>query len=207
MRGWEGYERARTALLTDHVLTSGQLLRLGANPAKFPSMTDNVRTTNNYFSERQVTFHALEERTLRRLKGTQLAHLAGVAEMRMELGVTPGVHWESSGHALNARFKPDAIWRPSPDRTILIEFDSGDYPRETIHKKLAKFVPQGKVFWGMTSALRASRWSIEYPDVHFILALWWQTPEERQYTLSDIRRVNLRNADVLQRTHTRYRVK
>lgn len=203
MKGWEGYERAKTALLTDHVLTSGQLLRLGADPSKFPSITDNVRVTNNYFSERIVKFHALEERTLRRLKGTQLAHLAGVAEMRLELGVEPGVHWESTGHALNARFKPDAIWRPTPDRTVLIEFDSGDYSRETIHKKLAKFIPQGEVYWGMTSGLRISRWSNQYPNVRFLLALWWETPEERNATMTLNHRVAVRNADALARARRR----
>lgn len=207
MSGCAQYHRGRLALLTDHVLTTGQLLRIGADPYKFPSITDSVRTSNNYFSEREVTFHALQEKTLRRLKGTQLAHLAGVAEMRMELGIGPGSHWKSTGHALNARFKPDALWMLPAGEVRLIEFDSGDYSRGTIHTKLEKFIPQGRVYWGMTSALRMSRWISLYPDVHFILALWWQTPTERRLTLEPLPqdRTAIRNSKALERTWQRYR--
>lgn len=208
MSGCEQYHLGRTALLTDHVLTSGQLIRMGADPSKFPSVTENVRTGNNYFSERLVTFHALQLRTLHRLKGSQLAHLAGVAEMRQEMGIVSGSHWQSVGHALNARLKPDAVWHRVNKPMGLIEFDSGDYTRQTVHEKIEHFRSEGEIFWGMTSALRMSRWISQYPYVNFIVVFWWHDDKERGRFLKGLDsndQVLRRNALALRRNEIKYR--
>lgn len=200
------YHTGRVALMTDQVLTSGQLLRLGSDPGQFPSLTESVRVTSDLNSEREVTFHALDAFTLRRLDARQLGHLAGVAEIRMELGVPPGPHWSSRGQLIGETAKPDAVWR-SLEVENMIEFDSCDYPRRVVREKLERFIPLGPVYWGMSSALRVERWSGYYPKVHFLFTPWWEGPEERAHTLAGgaggMRGV--RAARLLERTARRYR--
>lgn len=180
------YHTGRQALLTDQVLTSGQLLRIGSVPDLFPSLTLPVRTTSDVNSERLVTFHALTESLLKHQRTRQLAHLAGVAEMRLELGVPPGHHWTSTAQVLGEVLKPDATWKRNDGRLCLIEFDSCDYPRRVVQSKIDGFRAVGPVYWGTTSPLRVSRGAGTYPDVHFLLALWWETPEERRRSLSGV---------------------
>lgn len=193
------------ALRTDQVLTSGQLLRLGVNPDWFPSVTESVRLTSYVGAETVVTFHALRPATLEGLRARQLAHLAGVAEMRLVLGVPPGPHWQVSAHLRHADERPDAVWTHE-GQTRLIEFDSCDYPRGVVERKVHGMQPKGPLYWGTTSALRVNRLAVLYPRMHVMLALWWQTPEERAGTVQGAGAgvFTERNALGLQRNARRY---
>lgn len=199
------YHTGRQALLTDQVLTSGQLLRVGSDPDLFPSLTESVRVTSDINSERAVTFHALTVQILHRLAARQMAHLAGVAEMRLELGVPPGPHWVSKGQLMGEVAKPDAVWH-APDGPRMIEFDSCDYPRRVVQKKLERFSGLGPVYWGMSSALRAERWSSYDRGVHFMYVPWWEGPEERTVTAQPSSRAFTRRAArQLERNQKRFR--
>ncbi|MBZ9714437.1 hypothetical protein [Deinococcus multiflagellatus] len=195
--------RGVAALTTDQVLCSGQLERLGVSADLFPGLRETVRVTDSFRSERTVTFHALRPTTLHLLSGTQLMHLAGLAELRLALGVEPGPHWQSVAHAVHVGGTPDGEWNGAR-----LEFDSGHYDVARMHAKLQAFTADGaQVYWGMTSALRVSRWAARYPNVTFLYVPWWHDVQERaQAAAGQVRgRAAAREARAISRNTARAR--
>lgn len=74
-----------------------------------------------------------EEAGLREAQGFVLRHLAGVASMRLLLGVPPS-RWWVDVNPTHYGYTPDGEWR-RPDETWAIEYDAG-YPRSIFIEKM-----------------------------------------------------------------------
>lgn len=143
------------ALACDQAVSQVQLAKLysvtqaQALAAGIPSTRRSIAATK---ASRpcQVRFFVADKRLLKQPSAT-LRHLAGVAELRAQLGAEPN-HWHSPEKAVG-RQVPDALWRCSTG-VVAVEFDSGSYSRARIAEKAVIFQGYADQVWGSPSPQR-----------------------------------------------------
>ncbi len=156
------------ALTVDVALSERQVARHyglsleACRKAGFEIQTVNVAPTARMKVTRAVNFVTLE--TLE-LPAFEFRHLAGIAEMRYQLGAKLE-EWELIHHSDHT--SPDAIWQRGLE-TWAVEFDAGSYSQKTILEKVRSFRAgfDGQC-WAVASEARArflSRVLLEKPLV------------------------------------------
>jgi hypothetical protein len=126
------------ALTVDMALSERQVVRHhglsleACLEAGFEIQTVNVAPTARMKVTRAVNFVTLE--TLE-LPAFEFRHLAGIAEMRYQLGARLA-DWTLVHHSDHT--SPDAIWRRRLE-TWAVEFDAGSYSEKTILEKVRSF--------------------------------------------------------------------
>lgn len=158
----ERIEWARAALETDLVLSGQQLARhYGLCPEdleEVPFVEDLVVPVHGHArGERLVRFY-LNSSALARRRATQLAHLAGTAELRHQLSVPPG-EWTVVQRSRPESREPDAYYNGAEDAHVAVEYDSGAYSALKVWRKAGAFEDRGfdHIVWGVPSARRAQR--------------------------------------------------
>ncbi|MBZ9752194.1 hypothetical protein GO986_12325 [Deinococcus sp. HMF7620] len=156
--------RLRAALRTDRVLSGAQLERhFDLSPSQLQPLKDFTQFSATlqpvYRSVRSrtvVPFVTLEASMERRLSAEQVGHLAGTAEIRLQLAAAPQ-DWQSGAAALGRSNKPDAVYLLGEHR-VAIEYDAGSYRARVIEQKLEQFSRDyAGLVWGVTSGVRARR--------------------------------------------------
>ena len=162
------------ALETDLVLTLPQAvhhfrLSEGQVLKDYPHRLVQYKPLSTSTRQLKTTFLARSKVDLRELPGWKLAHLAGTAQIRYLLGA--GIKdWLPETAYGNHR--PDALWRPSSDRVIAIEYDGG-YAAEVVRQKMASFSDKfDGIIWGAPSSARLSHVRSRHaaPDRQFIVS-------------------------------------
>jgi hypothetical protein len=134
--------QALAALECDGVLTAEQLRRhyqcLLKQIKQAGGKVATVPVTETRYGTRIYTlrFVTIEKRLLS-LPGTELRHLAGLAELRTMLSV-PTTAWTRHEGLAHSKGRPDALWRKD-EKTIAIEFDAGGYSEKKLVKKMLAF--------------------------------------------------------------------
>jgi hypothetical protein len=153
--------QALTALECDGVLTAEQLRRhhqcllkqikrAGGKVATVP-----VTATRYATCVHTVRFVTLETRLLS-LPGTELRHLAGLAELRALLDA-PTTAWTRHEGLAHSKGRPDALWHEG-EQTKAIEFDAGGYSQTKLLKKMLAFRAwSDEQVWGSASQAHAER--------------------------------------------------
>jgi hypothetical protein len=111
---------------------------------------------------------------MRHMKDPYLAHHAGLAEMRQQLGVMPDKKiWQLEPRSRLSYEQPDALWH-SPYGTVAIEYDTGSYSSLTIQKKREAFRDRGfsATVWGVPSVKRQQRLTQAFGQ-EVLLAKWF----------------------------------
>lgn len=157
--GEERLAQAIAALECDGVLTAEQLRRhhgcLLKQIRRVGGKIATVPVTQTRYGIRiyKVRFVTLEKRLLS-LPGTELRHLAGLAELRAMLN-TPTTEWTRHDGLARSKGRPDALWRKG-EKTIAIEFDAGGYSEKKLVKKILAFRAWAdEQMWGSASEAHA----------------------------------------------------
>ena len=151
-----GYAAAFTAVERGGVLTAAQLRRhhrLGLKDVRddlhiFRSV---VTATSNGTRTHTVTFVAKEASYIL-VSAALLRHLAGVAEMRFQLGARCD-RWQRFQGREPERAEPDALWSHG-NAQVAVEFDAGSYPKKRVAAKLHAFGRYSEQVWGAASTKR-----------------------------------------------------
>ena len=117
----------------------------------------------------RATFIAADEALLRWTPAWELAHLAGTAQLRTQLGARVEDWVPEPGMKAN---RPDAIWQPG-EQVVAVEFDAG-YPPKVVREKLRTFADFDQVVWGTPSPVRASHLRSRYAS------------SQREFVVTDI---------------------
>jgi hypothetical protein len=131
-------KRLEQALTVDLALSERQVVRHyglsleACRKADFQIQTVDVAPTARMKVTRAVNFVTLE--TLE-LPAFEFRHLAGIAEMRYQLGARLA-DWSLVHHSDHT--SPDAIWQRGLE-TWAVEFDAGSYSQKTILEKVRSF--------------------------------------------------------------------
>ena len=133
--------------LVDRVWTQGQVERWSL-PMPVEALEVRGYVGLTYFRKPvPVRFYVHE--SLRHLPLTALRHLAGVAELRLRLGVPPDPEvWRVSLKQVHPIDEPDGVWL-TPRGPVAVEYDAGGYSRDRIRAKGEAFALRfvGQV-WG-----------------------------------------------------------
>ncbi|MBB6016918.1 hypothetical protein ACFP9V_03985 [Deinococcus radiopugnans] len=150
----------RRTLADDLVLTTVQLERRGllraADGLALPRVTYTCRTrVNDAGSDLELTFIGKDTASLRAAP-RELMHLAGLAEARSRLTLTPGEQWRHVSLSGRTREQhPDAEIVQTLDLThasdAAVEFDAG-YDLKRVERKLCAFAEHGysRLLWATT---------------------------------------------------------
>ncbi|ULR39728.1 replication-relaxation family protein [Thermus sp. NEB1569] len=162
----------RSALDVDGVWTSGQVERWGLEVPPSALVVEGYLGLTHYRKSRPVRFFVSE--SLAHLPLTTLRHLAGVAEMRILLGVEADpAHWRVFHRQIHPVEEPDAVWF-TPSGPVAVEYDVGSYSRERVRAKAAAFALRyvGQV-WGtpIPERLRTLA-SLLPPGTRVLVASW-----------------------------------
>jgi Replication-relaxation len=131
-------QRLEQALTVDMALSERQVARQyglsleACRKAGFEIQTVNVAPTARMKVTRAVKFITLEPLEL---PAFEFRHLAGIAEMRYQLGARLE-DWRLVHHSDHT--SPDAIWQRGLE-TWAVEFDAGSYSQKTILEKVRSF--------------------------------------------------------------------
>lgn len=196
------FKALQAALKIDQVLSLAQVehhFQLSARhlgpPLHLRSVT-LATIAKSVSSTRHVTFVMRDAELANRLSEDQLAHLAGAAELRLQLDAPlHAKEWESTASAIGAGHTPDAVRHLPEGSTIAIEYDAGSYVTRKVWRKLRAFTQDpayAGVVYGVASEQRARRLAATLMDpsealvagihrgrVIFMHAPWWapvQTP-------------------------------
>jgi hypothetical protein len=155
----ERLAQAIAALECDGVLTAEQLRRhpgcLLKQIRRVGGKIATVPVTQTRYGIRiyKVRFVTLEKRLLS-LPGTELRHLAGLAELRAMLNALTTT-WTRQEGLTHRKGRPDALWRDG-EKTIAIEFDAGGYSEKKLVKKMLAFRSwSDEQVWGSASEAHA----------------------------------------------------
>lgn len=136
-----------SALDVDGVWSSGQVERWSLEVPPSALVVEGYLGLTHYRKALPVRFFVKE--ALAHLPLTLLRHLAGVAEMRLLLGVEadPDV-WRVFHRQVHPVEEPDAVWF-TPKGPVAVEYDVGSYSRDRVRTKAAAFATRyvGQV-WG-----------------------------------------------------------
>lgn len=184
-------KHAQAALACDGVMTSGQLERyFGLTDRDFPDtpfVEDLVRPVHMRHGFELSTRFFLADPRMGRMEVPQLAHRAGTAELRHQVGIPPEqceVERRSDGRLRRKTEEPDAIWYPDPtdrSRRWAVEYDTGSYPKDVIEKKRDTFYRRfERIVWGVPSARRQQfvRSHISDSSRSEVRVVDWWTPGE-----------------------------
>jgi hypothetical protein len=161
----ERLERARQALATDTVLSAAQLLRYYGLRATELHGWAHVHALQHpvhsrYGLDVAMSLYLASPR-LQYAHDNVLAHRAGLAELRHQLGApaNPDV-WEVEPKSNLSYEQPDAIWTTDQGE-IAVEFDTGSYAMRVVENKRETFTDRGfiRTVWGVTSHTRQQRLS------------------------------------------------
>ncbi len=158
----ERVQLAHEALACDLVLSGEQLGRhYGLGPQDLhgvPFVEDLVLPIYNNPNSEQHTRFYLARKTLANHDANHLAHLAGTAEIRHQLGVKAGAWTAEFRGALVAEI-PDAEWTQPDGEVIAVEYDSGAYSMDTVLRKVRSFRKREyqDIVWGTPSKTRVNR--------------------------------------------------
>lgn len=174
----ERMAHALAALQCDGVLTSSQLIRhYGLNVGDLRGQLLR-RAVVRPCHGRDATEHNVQffvrDTKLYRASAHHLAHRAGVAELRRQLGVEPDpAIWRVEARGRRRTEEPDAYWY-SESGKIAIEYDTGSYSRQVIERKLSTFRDRGfeDTIWAVPTASRA-RYMGQFPDANVRQVEWW----------------------------------
>ncbi len=138
----ERVQLAHEALACDLVLSGEQLGRhYGLSPHDVqgvPFVEDLVSPIYNNPNSEQHTRFYLARKPLAGREAGFLAHLAGTAEIRHQLGVRTRAWTVESRGAFMVEI-PDAEWTQPDGEVIAIEYDSGAYSIDTVLRKCGRF--------------------------------------------------------------------
>lgn len=142
---------------TDQAISEGQLRRhYGLSttdlPSDFKFVNAFLAPSQGSLDYQQVRFIGLSAR-VKRLEGSSLRHLAGIAEMRHILGADRNV-WVSLAAARRKPRMPDALWKTARG-SVAIEYDIGSYSPKQIRDKAMDFRRYSDQLWGTSSRERA----------------------------------------------------
>lgn len=131
MSGWETLKR-------DFVYTDAHLQVLRLDPSSRPPWVVRVERPIANLTGQELALRAFyfpEGLGLEEVPAFVLRHLAGVARMRLVLGVPPepGV-WEVDLDPVHVHHAPDALWLDKGER-VAVEYDAG-YPKPIVLEKL-----------------------------------------------------------------------
>lgn len=151
----EGLALLERDLEIDRALSAGQLARHhGLTLEKVQECVHvferSLAPTHGSRTFRPVRFVSLEG-SLSGARGSELRHLAGLAEMRRMLGANPEV-WRHKSDLGGEQ--PDALW-DSPEGAVAVEFDAGSYSPAQILAKVKYFTRHAAQVWGSPSRIRA----------------------------------------------------
>lgn len=179
----ERIHHAHQALAVDGVLSTQQLtrhfgLRLG-DMRGVPFVSALLHPVHGRYGLEVKTRFLLRAKRMQHSHIHRLAHLAGLAEMRQQLGVHPDEEaWHIEPRSRLSYEQPDAIWH-SPYGDVAIEFDTGSYSSLTIQKKRGTFKDRGfaATVWGVPSVKRQQRLKQQFGQ-EVLLADWFKTSEQ-----------------------------
>ncbi|BDP43764.1 hypothetical protein DAETH_37330 (plasmid) [Deinococcus aetherius] len=155
----ERRERALEALSHDGVISTGQLTR-HYGPDEHDLAGTRYREVlvrpihARYGLEVKTRFYTASQK-LAGMESYELAHLAGTAELRQQLGVPPGRHWQVDKRGRLPFNEPDAVY-DSPYGPVAVEYDNGSYTLSTVQQKLEAFSDRDfkEVVWGVAGERR-----------------------------------------------------
>ncbi len=158
--------------LVDGVWTEGQRARFGLpEPVEAVEVVGYVGLSN-YRTPIFVRFFV--HQSLHHLPLTALRHLAGVAEVRLRLGVAPDPEvWRVSRKQVHPVDEPDAVWL-TPEGPVAVEYDAGGYSRTRVRAKGEAFALRfvGQV-WGTPIPQRVRTLEgLLPPSARVMLAPW-----------------------------------
>lgn len=143
-----------SSLLVDGAWSVGQVQRWGLEvPEDALRVEGYLGLTHYRVPQRVALFVRLD---LAHLPLSALRHLAGVAEMRLRLGVPPDPEvWRVSHRRVHPVEEPDAVWL-APEGPVAVEYDAGAYSRGRVQAKGQAFALRfvGQV-WGVPIPGRA----------------------------------------------------
>ncbi|MHA0035517.1 hypothetical protein [Deinococcus sp. PESE-13] len=171
---------AERALLCDHVLSEQQLQRHYGldryDMARWWGVRALVRPVHGSCGlEVSTTFVCLTPE-LSRLHDGHLAHLAGVAEMRHEIGITPSPNtWTVEPRERHRQAQPDAV-HSIENGDFAIEYDNGSYADLVRERKIRAFNAGqfNATIWGVPHATRQRRIE-QNASLAVITVQWWQS--------------------------------
>lgn len=151
MDGWE-------ALRVDFVYTEGHLKLMGLDPKRPPEWVVVAERPISLLTGQEVTFKKFffpQGLDLEKAAPFVLRHLAGVARMRMVLGVPPDPkRWMVDLDPVHQESAPDALWLNGGER-IAIEYDAG-YPKPIVLEKFYGLARRhDRQIWGAPTWTRA----------------------------------------------------
>lgn len=171
-------QQARQALEVDSVLSRQQLQRhYGLDTGDLqgvPFVHALLHPCHGRYGLEVGTRFFLASARMRHMKDPYLAHHAGLAEMRQQLGVMPDKKiWQLEPRSRLSYEQPDALWH-SPYGTVAIEYDTGSYSSLTIQKKREAFRDRGfsATVWGVPSVKRQQRLTQAFGQ-EVLLAKWF----------------------------------
>lgn len=163
------------ALHVDLAWSEGQVRRWGLVPPEEAVRVEGYLGLTHYRKEAPVAFYAHPR--VARYPLTALRHLAGLAEMRLLLGLPPDSEvWRVSYRRMHPVEEPDAVWL-TPEGPVAVEYDAGAYSRERIRAKGEAFARRfvGQV-WGVPIRERvATLKRLLPPGSRVLCAAWFAT--------------------------------
>lgn len=189
----------REALEADGVLTKAQLRRYyGADEEDFeglfsaPHVIEPVHMRPTLI---QTEFVGLTMDSVNR-RASVLAHAAGTAQGRLQLGVSPQQWKQLKADPNNEHIEPDAVFTTNTGKRVAVEYDRGTYASRKVVAKLTSFSVQydstlwmvpppvytkagviaqrnRRAFLQSMIANRSELRNIRHP-VHIMLSHWWR---------------------------------
>ena len=150
----EQLEQLTRDLETDQAVSEGQLKRhYGHSVADLPPSDFTIAKvflapSQGSLDYQKVMFIGLSSK-VRRLEGSSLRHLAGIAEMRRILKADTD-HWTSLAAARRQPRMPDALWETA-EGLVAVEYDVGSYSPTQIRDKARSFRRYVGQVWGAPS--------------------------------------------------------
>lgn len=164
-----------SALLLDGAWSLGQVERWGLEVPEDALRVEGYLGLTHYRAPKRVVF--LVRPDLAHLPLAALRHLAGLAEMRLLLGLPPDPEtWRVSYRRMHPVEEPDAVWLTS-EGPFAVEYDAGAYPRERVRAKGEAFARRfvGQV-WGVPIRERvATLRRLLPPGSRVLCAAWFAT--------------------------------
>ena len=152
------FDQLASDLETDHAISEGQLRRhydlstTDLSTSDFKFVKAFLAPSQGSLDYQQVMFIGLSSK-LKRLEGSSLRHLAGIAEMRRVLKADTS-HWTSLAAARRQPRMPDALWETT-EGLVAVEYDVGSYSPKQIRGKAGSFRRYAGQVWGTPSCERA----------------------------------------------------
>lgn len=161
------------SLSVDGTWSEGQVRRYSLVVPKEAVRVEGYLPLTAYSREARAVFYALPE--VASLPLPALRHLAGVAEMRIRLGLPPDPNlWRVSFARHHRVEEPDAVWF-TPSGPVAVEYDAGRYTRRLLTEKRRAFALRyaGQVWGAPVSERVETLKSLLGEGVRVIVAPWY----------------------------------